>query len=94
MGKLPLLLSVPPPANQHASLYSIALPSAEARRLAFLAEPRWVEVKTSDQHACSLATLPYPPSQVLAVKPRKGDAVLFHSIKPTGEWDKLVGPVG
>ncbi|KAI7841722.1 hypothetical protein COHA_004588 [Chlorella ohadii] len=27
--------------------------------------------------------------KVLAVKPRKGDAVLFHSIKPTGELERL-----
>ena len=32
---------------------------------------------------------PCTPAQVLAVKPRKGDAVLFHSIKPSGELERL-----
>lgn len=27
--------------------------------------------------------------QVLAAKPKKGNAVLFHSIKPTGELERL-----
>lgn len=39
--------------------------------------PAWSALHSRPRHA-----------QVLAVKPRKGDAVLFHSIKPTGELER------
>lgn len=40
-------------------------------------------------HLNSPHTFRPPVPQVLAAKPKKGNAVLFHSIKPNGELERL-----